>query len=272
MGDGSLLIPERSNGIPDVLDEARWELEFMLKMQVPSDTPPQLINGKMINASGLVHHKMHDNQWTPLPTDPSQDDKRRELHRPSTCATLNMAAVAAQGARLFRQYDIDFADQLLAAARKAYSAAKMHPTIYAPGTDWDLGGGAYADNDATDDFYWAASELYITTAEQTYLTDLMLSPWHAHKMEWAFSWGQVAALGRLDLAVVPNQLPDRSRIVTSVLQAADDIIALQSRQAFGIPIISFPCTHCLDSSISLHVPVDRTFMGTGLLVSVAKSH
>lgn len=34
LGDGSLRIPERNNGVPDILDEARWEVEFLLKMQV----------------------------------------------------------------------------------------------------------------------------------------------------------------------------------------------------------------------------------------------
>ena len=33
--DGTLNIPENSNGVPDILDEARWEMEFLLAMQVP---------------------------------------------------------------------------------------------------------------------------------------------------------------------------------------------------------------------------------------------
>ncbi len=40
------------------------------------------------------------------------------------------------------------------------------------------GGGAYDDNDVTDEFYWAAAELYLTTGAQTYLTDLTASPHH----------------------------------------------------------------------------------------------
>ena len=35
LGDGALHIPESGNGRSDLLDEARWELEWMLKMQVP---------------------------------------------------------------------------------------------------------------------------------------------------------------------------------------------------------------------------------------------
>ena len=38
-GDGKLNIPENENGVPDILDEARWELEFLLKMQVPEGKP-----------------------------------------------------------------------------------------------------------------------------------------------------------------------------------------------------------------------------------------
>jgi endoglucanase len=77
LGDGSLAIPEQGNGVPDVLDEARWELERMLSMQVPGDKP----------LAGMVHHKLHDSQWTALPLDPARDPGLRELHRPSTAAT-----------------------------------------------------------------------------------------------------------------------------------------------------------------------------------------
>jgi endoglucanase len=35
LGDGTAAIPEAGNGVPDVLDEARWELEWMQRMQVP---------------------------------------------------------------------------------------------------------------------------------------------------------------------------------------------------------------------------------------------
>lgn len=34
--DGDLGIPESGNGVPDVLDEVKWELDFFLKMQLPS--------------------------------------------------------------------------------------------------------------------------------------------------------------------------------------------------------------------------------------------
>lgn len=239
LGDGSLRLPERSNGVPDILDEARWELEFLLKMQVPSNSPPQLVNGSMVDVSGMVHHKMHDNQWTPLPTDPSQDPKRRELHRPSTAATLNVAAAGAMGARLFTNFDPAFSQQCLTAAKTAYAAAKRHPAIYAPSTDGDLGGGAYNDNDVSDEFYWAAAEMYITTGQQQYLTDLNANPYSTANVTTAFvipsgfSWGSVSALGRLDLATLAPNVTNHASIVQSVLNAADILIAVQQNSSNG---------------------------------------
>ena len=36
---------------------------------------------------------------------------------------------------------------------------KKHPDMYAP-LDESVGGGPYGDDDATDEFYWAACELF----------------------------------------------------------------------------------------------------------------
>ena len=36
--DGRRALPEAGNGVDDLLDEARWEMEFMLAMQVPDGT------------------------------------------------------------------------------------------------------------------------------------------------------------------------------------------------------------------------------------------
>jgi len=229
LADGSLSVPESGNGVPDVLDEARWELEWMLKMQVPAGRPH----------AGLVNHKVADVDWTGLPMDPAADPQRRVLYRPSTAATLNLAAAAAQGARLWAAYDEDFALDLLAAAETAYAAAEATPDLYAPAPDGALdpnpGSGPYNDDDVSDEFYWAAAELYVTTGQQAYLADVQASPHHTGDVftRAGFDWGHVAALGRLDLAAVPNGLPDRDRVRASVLEGADGYVAAQRANPFG---------------------------------------
>jgi endoglucanase len=226
LGDGTLAIPERNNGVPDILDEARWELEWLLAMQVPAGAP----------LAGMVHHKLHDSAWTGLPLDPAADPALRELHRPSTAATLNLAAAAAQGARLYRRHDREFAARLLDAARRAWDAAVLTPALYAPGSD-GTGGGSYSDADVSDEFYWAAAELYLSTGESVYEQAVLASPHHTADVFdlGGFSWARVAALGRLDLASVRSRIPGGKGIRQSVLDAADAMLALARLQPWGQP-------------------------------------
>ncbi|HEY0187277.1 MAG TPA: glycoside hydrolase family 9 protein [Cellulomonas sp.] len=227
LGDGTLAVPEQGNGVPDILDEARWELDFLLKMQVAEGE----------ELAGMAYHKVQDASWTGLPTLPSEDAKARELHRPSTAATLNLAAVAAQGARVFADIDPDYSATLLAAATRAYAAAEAHPDLYAPDEDGDDGGGAYADDDVTDEFYWAAAELYLTTGGTDYLADVESSPLHTADVftSGGFYWGSVAALARMQLARFGDDLDDLDEIRASVVAGADDLVAQQDEQPFGQP-------------------------------------
>ncbi|MGX6606783.1 glycoside hydrolase family 9 protein [Micromonosporaceae bacterium Da 78-11] len=222
----SLSIPESGDRTPDLLDEARWELDFMLAMQVPAGKPD----------AGMVHHKIHDAAWTGLPLLPSQDPQPRELHPVSTAATLNLAATAAQAARIYRPYDAGFAKRALAAARTAYTAAKANPARYAPESD-GVGGGAYNDTKVSDEFYWAAAELFLATGEKAYAAEVLASPEHTADVfgPGAFDWAATAAAARLDLALVPNRLPGLAAVKASVVKGADKYLAIQRDQAYGVP-------------------------------------
>ncbi|MEV1167219.1 glycoside hydrolase family 9 protein [Nonomuraea sp. NPDC049784] len=224
--DGQLNIPESGNGRPDILDEARWEMEFLLSMQVPEGKP----------LAGMVHHKIHDQNWTGLPLLPHLDPQPRELHPPSTAATLNLAATAAQAARLFARYDPAFAARNLKAARRAWAAAKANPAKYADPNDGN-GGGTYSDGDVSDEFYWAAAELFITTGGKEFKDFLLASPHHTGDIwrDRGFDWGNTAQLGRLDLATVPNVIPDRARVRQSVVDGAEKYLAIQRAHPYGLP-------------------------------------
>ena len=113
--------------------------------------------------AGMAHHKVHDVKWTQLSTGPHEDPMPRFLQPPSTAATLNLAANAAQAARIWKGIDKPFADKCLAAAERAWAAAKANPEIIAPPAG--DGGGPYDDKKLEDDFYWAAAELYVTTGK-----------------------------------------------------------------------------------------------------------
>jgi endoglucanase len=237
--DGRASIPEAGNGVNDLLDEARFELAFLLAMQVPDGARLAVPVGRTapgakprlaeVDATGLVHHKVADEHWTRLPTAPHEDRETRYLYPPSTAATLNLAAVAAQGARIWRRLDPAFSARCLAAAEKAYAAAQRHPDIFAwNGFD---GSGGYGDEDLTDERYWAAAELYATTGKPAYLADLRASPHLAGASP--FAWPQTATLGTISLALADG--PERPRMRQVLVAAAEGYLAEAGGEGYGVP-------------------------------------
>jgi endoglucanase len=231
-GDGKLQIPENKNGSDDLLDEARWEVEFMMSMQAPDGS----------EFAGMVHHKMHDEGWTAIGLRPDQDTLKRSLRPVSTAATLNTAAVAAQAARLWKVSDKAFSQKALLVAEKAYDAAKKHPDKFADPKDSNNGGGAYDDAYVTDEFYWAAAELFITTGEAKYLTDLEANP---HNKEFRqhdatsslMTWGTTDALGVISLAVVPSKLgkAERDAARKRLVAVADSYLENAKHEGYRTP-------------------------------------
>ncbi len=260
-GDGKLGIPENANNIPDILDEARWEMEMLLSMQVPRGKP----------WAGMVHHKGHDSAWTGIPTRPDRDPMIRYLAPVSTAATLNLAAVAAQSARLWMRYDREFATRCLHAALKAWHAAKENPSILAPNIS--NGGGLYGDARLDDEFYWAACELFVTTGSHEFQNFIKKSPFflqmpvHLPNPEGAgfcgvFTWDNVQGLGTVSLAVVPSSLHMRQMQTArrNIIAAADSLSSIKEREGYLTPLKrnggyewgsnSFVANNCIVSALA----------------------
>jgi len=231
--DGTMNIPENNNGCPDLLDEARYELEWMFKMMVQDG-----------DCKDMVYHKVHDIKWTGLAVAPAEDDMERIIKPPTTAATLNLCACAAQAARLWADIDPAFAKECLEVAKRTYAAALEHPEMYAP-LDESVGGGAYGDNSVTDEFYWATAELYITTGSEEYLEriknikyygtiPLSLSGGESVDTCGCFDWGHVAALGNLSLCL-NSGAEGHKEAVAAVIKAADQLIEMEASQGYGQP-------------------------------------
>ena len=236
LADGTMNIPERGNGVPDLLDEARWELEFLLKMQVPEGQPK----------AGMVHHKVHDRAWTALGLAPHEDPMPRFLQPVSTAATLDFAAVAAQAGRIWKRIDAKFSERCIAAAEKAWAAAAEHPVVLAqPGGE---GGGPYDDQRIDDERAWAAAELFLTTKRPEYRERLTSSPdflevrtrlgeGEGGGLPSSMTWQEVAALGTLSFAVAPGApAAERKAAREAVVAAADVYLDLLKSRGFRVPI------------------------------------
>lgn len=214
-------IPESQNDLPDLLDEALWELRWLLTMQDPLD--------------GGVYHKLTNPGFNQMEM-PAAARAPRYVVPKSTAAALDFAAVLAQASRIARGFPHQLpglADSCLRASTRAWQWAQQHPqddyrqneinTQFDP----DIATGDYADQDLRDERAWAAAELFITTGEPAYYQafrpalDRALPP---------ASWAQVQALAFYSLARFRRQLPlvaqpDVARISQRLLTLADTLAA-----------------------------------------------
>ncbi|HEX2927802.1 MAG TPA: glycoside hydrolase family 9 protein [Ruminiclostridium sp.] len=239
--DNTMNIPESGNGFPDILDEARYNLKTLLNMQVPAGN----------ELAGMVHYKANDERWLTTAIRPDEDSIQRWLQPPTTAATLNLAAIAAQSSRLWQRYDPAFARQCLSQAEIAWDAAVEHPGIYAP-SEGSPASGAYGEYYVKDDFYWAACELYVTTGSQKYLDYIKSSPHYLQEPTeltggedmglvgptGCFDCANTAGMGTITLALVPNGLPaaDIAKAQANIKAAADKFISIEHAQGYGVPI------------------------------------
>lgn len=214
----NLNIPETGNGTPDILNEARWNLEWMLKMQ---------------DEDGGVWHKQASEHFPGfiMPEDdhlPSVIVGTGQAPYKSTCATADLAAVAAIAARVYAPFDAKFAKQSLDAARKAWLWAEKYPNIAfrnPPGVST----GEYGDNSCSDERLWAAAELWRTTGEKSY-SDYVVKQYPDFRENLDSpapeGWRDVAAMGLWTYALSSSKGAD------TVLQA--DIRKRTSQAAHAI--------------------------------------
>jgi endoglucanase len=239
---GAELVPDQGSLDP-LLVEARWEMDFLLAMQVPDGTHMQLPVGHQppgaklvlsdVDASGMAHHKVGDRNWTPLPMPPHKDPQPRLLYPPSTAATLNLAATAAQCARIWRTIDAAYAARCLDAAKRAFAAALRNPLIY---TGNFTGSGGYGDPNLADEFYWATAELFATTRDPQYGDALTRVRFYSEPLHEP-GWGSTAALGTITLALNDGVLPaaEQAKQRALIIGAADAYLREAERSGYHIP-------------------------------------
>ncbi len=220
----NLNIPESADAVPDVLNEAMWNLEWMLAMQDPND--------------GGVYHKLTSKKFSGMVM-PEADTSDRFMVQKATAATLDFAAVMAAASRIYAPYESTYpglSTTMLKAAKSAYQWAKANPAIYYVQPS-DISTGAYDDGDVKDEFAWAAAELYITTKDDTYYTDLKPATVTADVPAWA----GVKSLGWISLAHNLSSLTsaaDKALIKNRLDVLATTIVAKKTASAYGVPLVN----------------------------------
>lgn len=220
----NLNIPESGDAIPDLLNEALWNLEWMLTMQDPND--------------GGVYHKLTNKKFdgTVMPHEATTE---RYVVQKTTTAALDFAAVMATASRVLAKYETEFpglSAKMLAAAESAWHWAQANPeVIYQQPAD--IKTGEYGDRQLADEFFWAAAELYITTKNDSYYTAANAADTSATVP----SWGDVRSLGWISLAHHREQLSavaDQKLIANRIETLASQLLSVWANSAYRVTMQS----------------------------------
>ena len=208
-------LPESGNGLPDVLNEALWNLEWMASMQDPDD--------------GGVYHKLTNKVFDPMVM-PSQATSPRYVVQKSTAATLDFAAVMATASRVLAPFDSlasGRSARYLAAAEAAWRWAAQHPAVtYRQPAD--IVTGDYGDQTLDDEFSWAAAELLIGTGNDAYRARTLQAaglPQPAGPSMAEPNWADVRALGWISLAHHASAGADAADARARIVALADTLVA-----------------------------------------------
>ena len=219
--DASLNIPESGNGQSDLWDELLYELNWIRTMQ---------------DRDGGVYHKLTAKNFSGFIM-PENYDLERFVIGKGTAATLNYAAVMAQAGRLYTSADPVWAAEAIISAEKAWKCALRNKNVTFSNPE-DVSTGQYDDKVFTDDFYWAAAELYIATGAKKYLKYLESHPesyQHQLTNSWKFFVRNNAFHSLLENS---DKLPEKtaSSIVSDHLKLADSLLVKIDKNPYHVAL------------------------------------
>jgi len=222
-------IPESGNGTPDMLNEIRWNLDWMLSMQ---------------DEDGGVWHKQTSEHFCNF-IPPEKDTlvsyvigTGQEPYK-SSCATGDFAAVMAIAARVYHPFDAAYADHCLRAARQAWDWVEKHPNVPFRNPN-GVSTGEYGDGDCSDELLWAAAELARTTGEAAY--DRYFVEHYATFRKTLRStdppsWSDVAPLGLWTYALGHGKNAEAVAAITQdSVAAAQQIVERTARHPYHISL------------------------------------
>lgn len=180
-------IPESGNGIPDILDEVKYELDWMLKMQDPE--------------TGGVYHKVTCRSF-PGFIMPEEEKEELVVCPVSDAATCDFAAAMAYASRVYgnlsdkygekaREYEKS-ADIYLAAANKAMAFLENKSAGEFLNPE-GIVTGEYGDSRTIDEYFWAYAEMYKTTGDKKY--EEALKKINLEDVPGEFGWKEVGDYG-----------------------------------------------------------------------------
>lgn len=209
----ALDLPESGNGLPDLVNETLWNLDWLATMQDPED--------------GGVYHKLTNLSFDGMVM-PDKATAPRYVVQKTTAAALDFAATLAAASRVLARFDGKApgrSQRWLAQAESAWRWAVAHPAVrYRQPADVKT--GEYGDDKLDDEFAWAAAELLAATGKAEYRDPAQAAQAAGSARKTEPDWGDVRALGWITLAGQQERLPeDAAAARRQIVAAADTLLA-----------------------------------------------
>ena len=215
VSDDDMGIPESGNGVPDILDEARVGLDWMLKMQDPE--------------TGGVYHKVTCEVF-PETVAPQDETDQLVLSPISVTATGDFAAILAKAAVVYKDIDPEFSETALSAAEKAWDYLDSLESFTGFHNPKGIVTGEYPDTSTLDERYWAAVELYLAGVDKT---KAFIDDTKPGDFKEGLGWADIGYYADYDLALSEDtELAEigKSRIV----EKADEMVNQSKNTGYNL--------------------------------------
>ncbi len=212
----NLAIPESGNSLPDILDQVKVGLEWLLKMQ---------------RADGAVFHKVDTEPDFAYGYKPEEDPHNRKLSDTENLSTIDAAdftAVVAFASRVFAPFDPAFSTTCKTAALKSWEWVQANPGVGQP----DI---YYTDTQTWQEEMWAKAEIFMLAGDQhvlgSFYSDLTTKPVSFP------SWTDPQMLSFAALHESPEVAEIvKSRIELKVVNYANELKEVVDKSGYGTAI------------------------------------
>jgi endoglucanase len=224
-------IPESGDAVPDVLDEIRWNLDWMLSLQDEDGGVWQ----KQTSERFIGFVMPQDDHTTSYVIGTGQEPYK------SSCASADFAAVMAIAARVYRPFDAAYADGARRAATRAWAWLRAHPDVLFSNPE-GVQTGSYGDRSCADERLWAAAELWRTTGDAAFDRYFLENQAALRTTLTATdppAWPNVAPLALWAYALAPKgDTAVQDGIRKDSLAAADAIVARSAANGYHTSLVT----------------------------------
>jgi peptidoglycan/xylan/chitin deacetylase (PgdA/CDA1 family) len=242
------------NGRADVLDEAKWGLDWLLKMHPEKDIMFNQIADDRDHISmripkmDSVYGRGYERPVYFIDGEVQQRGKLLNNTKGTSSTAAKFSSAFALGAKLFSSIDPDFSKQLTDKSSTAYQYALKKPGVTQ--TVSVRSPYIYAEENWVDDMELAATSNKLLSEAMSYARQEPVTPWLGADTASHYQWYPFLNVGHYELA---KQLKgrDRDTIVSYYKRGIDYVLQKGEKNAFmrGVPFIW--CSNNLTTSFAI---------------------